>query len=140
MRKEDMLCVGAMTAPTPNATDAAGSPLRATPHWPYWSDLHGSMEALPMERRRMCFMPWRRMSRAAMRLLSDEVLGKKSWGFVELYLPTLLNDHNLTVSNISPQSLGQVGVMKRGPQMDAVREKMAAGPPDGKWYHPIKDP
>ena len=80
---DDLLCARPLAAPVDNATDYYGQPVRVKPNWPY-NRLHGELEDLPLSRRRHCFMPFRRVSRRALRLMAHQILSNTSSGYFEV--------------------------------------------------------
>ena len=65
----DVMCPLPVLGPPENATDQT---------WPHWWKLNGALRNTPSPQRRGCFFPFRRVSRRALELVSQE-LGK-SWG------------------------------------------------------------
>jgi len=82
-------------------------------------------------------MPLLRLSRRAVEVASQQ-MGAAS-GFMEVFYPTLLAQHGLTIGVVPPERVGVVkfdypweghGLTEQYPQIQAHH--------DGKWYHPVK--
>ena len=113
----DLVCSDTPTRNTDGATD-----------W-HWTRLAGALAAVPLPRRRGCFMPLVRLSHRALDLLSQE-MGSSS-GFLEVHIPTLLDQAGMRLGALPPASVGWMGLISLEPGQPAV-------PPDNRVYHPIK--
>ena len=76
-------------------------------------------------------MPARRLSRGAV----DAILAARarSWGFCEVFFPTLLESRGMVTAEIPPEALGVFGY-----RVAAAEAMAAVGAADNRLYHPVK--
>ena len=76
-------------------------------------------------------MPMRRLSRQAV----DAILGARarSWGYCEVFFPTLLQDRGMVTAEIPAKALGAYRY-----RAAAAEAMAAAGAADNRFYHPVK--
>ncbi|KAI7839589.1 hypothetical protein COHA_006656 [Chlorella ohadii] len=106
------------------------------PEWDKWDRLAGTLNKVPAAQRRSCFAPLLRLSRRAMRQISQQM--GRSAGYMELLYGTLAVARNLSI-DVIPESA--IAYMTTGYHLpDAELDMRFAAPcADNRIYHPIKD-
>lgn len=99
--------------------------------WPHWWKLQGAIDSVPYTSRMKCFMPLRRFSRAALDILSTELV--RSRGYCEIFIPTLFTTFGLNLGTIDERSIGLVEY--RGKAETVLNEATCL---DNRFYHPYK--
>jgi len=108
--------------------------------WAHWGEIGGWLAwSVPRWRRASCFMPFRRLSRTALRRLA--VSSKASGGYLEVYYPTLFTQKGLECATTPDDMVGTNVWQDPGtaelvePVEDVLQKKKCS---DGRFYHPIK--
>lgn len=101
------------------------------PGW-HWFKISGRLANVTLNQRWGCFTPAVRLSRRAMQLVSDE-MGVSS-GFLEVFYPTLIAHHGLTMTELPVYDRGYIGLHPE----EAVK-LLDIPHKDNRLYHPVKD-
>lgn len=111
-------------------------------NWAHWGEIGGWLAwSVPRRRRASCFMPFRRLSRTALRQMAVD--SQASGGYLEVYYPTLFTQKGLECASMPDAMVGTN--IWQGPRAaelsepveDVVQKKACF---DAKFYHPIKTP
>lgn len=106
--------------------------------WARWHQLAGRLGETPREHRHGCFMPFFRLSRRALELVDAEL--QVSTGYLEIFFPTLMIQHNLTLGAVPTYDIGIVRYEDlRYLKLTKEFVENFARKPDGRFYHPVKD-
>jgi hypothetical protein len=94
-----------------------------------WHRLSG----VPMEERYGAFLPVMRLSRSALKILSDNASSDVT-GFCEVYIPTVIHVNGGTVGNLPT---GMFGEFQYRPQMTQAEYAALPGKAEDVLYHPV---
>jgi hypothetical protein len=101
--------------------------------WMWWPELEGEISKVPMRKRRGCFFPINRFSRAFLHLLEQNL--SKSSGYCEVYFPTLCYTNGLKVKTMPLKTFGKFRCHPR-----ITPEEVNQIPSnDSRLYHPVKN-